>query len=314
MRYNYLGKTDIKVSQLGFGSLTIGPLQANLSLAEGAGVVRRAFELGVNFIDTAELYDTYSYIKAILPDYPKAVISSKSYAYSYDDMKESVACAIEECGRGYIDIFSLHEQTSRLTLKGHSEAIRYLCEAKKAGLIRAVGVSTHTVEVVRAAAMYDEIDIIHPIINQDGIGIIDGSTKDMLAAIDFAAYMGKGIYAMKALAGGHLSHNSKNAIDWIKNIPAISSTVIGMQSLSEVEVNAAYFEDRLPDEAHTAKVSNKLRSIHVENYCMGCGACKEACPFGHIEIVDGKCRIDTEKCMRCAYCAAKCPQFCIKVF
>lgn len=314
MRYINLGKTDIKVSELGFGALTIGYMQADLPLDEGAEVIRHALSLGVNFIDTAELYETYDYIAAACSANDNVVLSSKSYAYTYEGMRDSVQLALESTKRKYIDIFSLHEQTSRLTLKGHSEALRYLQDAKQAGLVRAIGVSTHTVEVVRVAAMYDEIDIIHPIINMRGLGIVDGTVEDMLAAIEFATYMGKGIYAMKALAGGHLSGNYQQAIDWIKAVPGIAATVIGMQNIHEVEANVALFNGQTPSYSCQEKLAKQVRSISVEECCVGCGRCVEACGFGNISIVDGKCVIDTENCVRCAYCAAKCPQFSIKVF
>lgn len=315
MKYKNLGKTGIRVSELGLGALTIGYLQANLPLDEGAAVVRHALSLGVNFIDTAELYETYDYILAACGENNRdVVLSSKSYAYTYEDMRESVQLALESTKRKYIDIFSLHEQTSRLTLRGHSEALRYLQDAKAAGLVRAIGVSTHTIEVVRAAAMYDEIDIIHPIINMRGLGIADGRVEQMLEAIEFAAYMGKGVYAMKALAGGHLSGNYRQAIDWIRNIPSIGSTVIGMQNIYEVEANVALFSGQIPSEDCVGKLAAQVRTISVEECCVGCGRCVEACGFGNISIVDGKCVIDTDRCVRCAYCAAKCPQFSIKVF
>ncbi|HRU42362.1 MAG TPA: aldo/keto reductase, partial [Candidatus Diapherotrites archaeon] len=58
MDYRILGSTGLRVSRLCFGSLTIGPLQAGLDIEEGASVIRAAFDMGVNFIDTAELYRT----------------------------------------------------------------------------------------------------------------------------------------------------------------------------------------------------------------------------------------------------------------
>ena len=50
----------------------------------------------------------------------------------------------------------------------------------------------------------DEIEIIHPIVNKEGIGIQDGNIEDMLTAIEKAYNKGKGIYGMKPLGGGHL--------------------------------------------------------------------------------------------------------------
>ena len=139
MDYNYLGKTNLKVSKVCFGSLTIGPLQANLSLKQGSKIIRHALERGVNFIDTAEIYDTYPYIREALKGYSKEVIiATKSYAYEASVMKESLEKARRELDRDVIDIFLLHEQESILTIKGHWQAVEYLLKAKAQGLVRAM--------------------------------------------------------------------------------------------------------------------------------------------------------------------------------
>ena len=113
MEYRYLGDTGLLVSRLCFGSLTMGPLQAKLPIAEGAELLMEAFDRGVNFVDTAELYNNYEYIKhAVKTKRDKVVISAKSYAYSKDTAEKSLQKAMQEIGTEYIDIFSLHEQES----------------------------------------------------------------------------------------------------------------------------------------------------------------------------------------------------------
>lgn len=235
MIYTYLGKTNIKVSKLCFGSLTVGPLQANLDVEEGVRIIAYAFDNGVNFIDTAKLYKTYPYIKRALEltKNKDIVISSKSYDYTYEGMRDSVKEALEAMGLKKIGIFMLHEQESRLTLKGHDEALRYLLDAKKQGIIDAVGVSTHAVEVVEAIATMPEVDVVHPIVNIKGLGIIDGTIDDMLNAIKFAYDNGKGIFAMKPLGGGNLINSYDKCIDFVLNIPHVHSIALGMQSIDE---------------------------------------------------------------------------------
>ncbi|MFZ5754869.1 MAG: aldo/keto reductase, partial [Bacillota bacterium] len=134
MEYQLLGHTGLKVSRLCFGSLTMGPLQANLSIKQGAALLRYAFELGVNFIDTAKLYRTYPYIKEALRGWDAPVIiASKSYDYTWEGMQRSVEEARLAIDRDYLDIFLLHEQESELTLEGHRPALEYLWEAKAKG-------------------------------------------------------------------------------------------------------------------------------------------------------------------------------------
>jgi len=314
MQYQTLGNTDLQVSRLCFGALTISPLQANLPLQEGVSVIRDALVAGVNFIDTAELYNNYEYIRLALRENIRPVyVCSKSYAYTYDAMRASVEKACRETGRDYIDIFMMHEQTSRLTLKGHAQALKYLVDAKQAGTVRAIGVSTHTVEVVRAAAMYDEIDVIHPILNKQGLGICDGTSADMLSAIKFAADMGKGIYTMKALGGGHLSSIAPAAFKWILSQAGIAAVAVGMQSREEVKVNVAIFAGLQPESKILNQVLGRQRKLLIEEWCIACGQCVQACPMGAIRILEGQAVSDMKKCVLCGYCGAHCPEFCIKV-
>ena len=250
MEYNILGNTGIKVSRLCFGSLTIGPLQGRLQIEEGANVVCKALELGVNFIDTAEYYNTYSYInRAIQKTKIKdIVIASKSYAYSYKGMEKSIKNALKQLGVDQIDIFLLHEQESLLTFRGHGDAYKCLEDAKKKGIIKAIGVSTHCVEMVRRAVHIPEIEIIHPLINFKGLGIKDGTAEDMLVEIKKAYKNGKGIYGMKPLGGGNLIKSYDKAIDFVLEIPYISSVAIGMKTEEEVQLNVMKFnKEEIPD-------------------------------------------------------------------
>lgn len=61
MDYYLLGNTGLNVSALCFGALPMGPLQADLSTEEGGALILEALERGVNFIDTAELYNLFTY-------------------------------------------------------------------------------------------------------------------------------------------------------------------------------------------------------------------------------------------------------------
>lgn len=314
MEYRELGKTGLKVSRLCFGSLTISPLQANLTPSEGARVMRRAFDHGVNFIDTAKIYLNYPHIARAIAECPNdIIISTKSYDYQADQMRESLSSALKELGRDYIDIFLLHEQESELTIRGHWEALEYLIRQREKGVVRAVGISTHHVAGVRAAATVAEIDVIHPLWNRGGFGIADGDAEDMMAAIREAFRAGKGIYAMKVLGGGHLLDERDDALLEALLISEFASIAVGMQSTLEVEYNVRLVNgESIPDGLRVI-LARKPRRLLIEEWCLGCGECLSACQSGALRLIEGHAMVDPGRCRLCSYCAARCPEFCIKV-
>lgn len=314
MDYRFLGDSKLKVSRLCFGSLTIGPLQAKLELSEGAAVIRTAFDMGVNFIDTAELYGTYSYIKeAVKGRRQDIVISTKCYAYTREGAEKSLKKAMDELGTDYIDIFSLHEQESEHTLEGHREAMEYFINAKEKGYIRSFGISTHAVAAVRASLKYKEIEVLHPIVNKRGLGIIDGNIEEMLSAITEARKAGKGIFSMKPLGGGNMLKESAECFEFVLSNEDLHSIAVGMQSIEEVTNNVSVFEGKKVPESISLQLKEKRRRLLVDFWCSGCGSCTKKCAQKAITLENGKAVVDPGKCVLCGYCSAYCPDFCIKV-
>ena len=314
MQYTELGRTGIKVSRMCFGALVIGPLQANLPVAEGADVIRAALERGVNFIDTAELYGTYEHIRRAARGLAsRPVVATKSYAYTAEGAAESVEKARKGLDADMIDIFLLHEQESRLTLRGHREALEFYLNEREKGRIRAVGVSTHNIEVVRAICEMPEIDIVHPLINLSGIGIGDGTVGEMTEAVKAAFECGKGVYSMKPLGGGNLLHSYDACMGFVLGLPYIHSIAVGMQSIEEVEMNICRFEGAdIPDRLRESAAARK-KHLHVDYWCEACGRCITRCGQGAMSINGGKAAADPEKCVLCGYCGSVCPQFAIKI-
>jgi len=314
LHYKWLGQTGIQVSRLGFGALTVGPLQAGLTPAAGGQVLAYALEQGINFVDTAQLYRSYAHIReGIKMTGQRPVIATKSYCYTRQLAEEALEQALDELQVDYIDLFLLHEQESELTLAGHDEALRYLAEAKTNGRIRALGMSTHAIRGVWGGIKHPDIEVIHPLINVAGLGIMDGSRDEMLAAIKAAHQRGKGLYGMKALGGGNLLTQAHEAFQWAYGLDELSSVVIGMQREVEVDINIAWAEGRRVPELE-AQVSHNKRQLLIEEGCQGCGECVDSCSQQALYLENGQAQVSASKCLLCGYCAAACPQFGIRIF
>lgn len=310
-----LGRSNLYVSRLCYGTLAFSVYHANLSLEKSTELLVKAYEYGVNFWDTAELYETYSHVNQALKalkDADDIVISSRSYATTYDDMQSSVEKCLRETGRDQIEIFGLHEvqkdEFDGTTFR--KDAMRALVEARNKGLIKAISITTHSAEVADIAADIDEVDVIMPLINYKGIGIKDGSLNDMELAIKKAKAQNKGIYAMKVLAGGGLAENVKSAFAYAIENNSFDSIAVGMDSFDELIFNMSVFlgEDSCLEE----KLKSKKRNIHIEPWCEGCGNCIKICPQEAIIMEFSQAKVIEEKCVRCGYCITACKDFYIK--
>lgn len=308
------GLGPLVVSRLGFGTLALSPLQAaDLTADQGAELLCYAWHQGINFWDTAQIYGNYPTLRAAIRRLPgRPVIASKTYAYT----AKAAAAAVDEARRALgidvLDAMLLHEQTAQ-TLPGHREALDYLAAAREKGRIRAVGLSTHSVACVEAAAEYPEIDIIHPLYNLGGVGIHDGSAADMSAALVAAKDRGKGIYAMKVLGGGSLFRQAEPAINHVLEQIWLDSAVIGMSSPAEIDFNVALFEGRRPPAATARSVGGRQRRLHRADWCIGCGECVQACGQGALVLAGGKVQIKAELCVLCGYCSRSCELMCLKI-
>ena len=112
MKRVMLGKSGLVVSELVFGTLAVSRLQANLPPAEGAKVIGRAVELGIDCIDTAQVYGSYEHVAAALKELGREAndltIISKSLVKSAQGMREAVEEARLAMKRDVIDAFHLH--------------------------------------------------------------------------------------------------------------------------------------------------------------------------------------------------------------
>ncbi|HHV63671.1 MAG TPA: 4Fe-4S binding protein [Peptococcaceae bacterium] len=308
-----LGLWGPEVSEVCFGSLAISPLQGRVSEKEGREILRYAVQKGVNWIDTAEIYDNYAQLKPVLQEYPELKIVTKSYSVTEAELKHSLEKARRELGRDFIDIFLLHEQENHLTLQGHAGAWEELQNAKAKGLVGFIGISTHAVQGVRGGALQPGLDIIHPLLNYKGLGIIDGSLHEMLQALEFASQLGIGLYAMKVFGGGHLTGEPEKALKFIRSIPGVQAMALGMSSTAEVDFNLAVLDGQEISPELRQKIRQRERKLYIADWCQGCGNCVNICPQGALNLSDGQATVKQERCVFCGYCGRVCPHFCLKI-
>ena len=331
MEKTLLGKTEKKVSRAGFGVLAIGRTHRDLKDEEGSDLLLYGLEKGINFFDTAQYYEEYPVMKAFLKkafdgghSRDEIVICTKSLAEDAGSMRDAVDEALNEMDLGYIDIFLMHEVRSG-QLEERSGAWEALRELKAEGKVHAIGISTHHTDVAEKAAELQDCDCVFALLNTEGLGIRKGETggpgerlpgyripdrqatrEEMEEALWKCHDAGLGVFTMKALGGGNLAADYREALDYVFSRSFVDSVMLGMSSRSEINDLLDYLEGELGDD-YVPDVSDKVLKVNHDD-CVGCGECMKACASGAVYYGDdGLSVIDRDRCIDCGYCAYACP-------
>ena len=317
MKQVTLGKCGLRVSELVFGTLSMGSLQSNLDPKEGARVIVRGVELGINCIDTAQLYGTYEHVALALKelgrDADDVALISKSHEPTARGMREAVDEARSVLGRDVIDVFHLHAVRSAEDFEGRQGAFEVLVDFKSKGVIHAIAASVHGLAGVEPFYDCDEMDLVMPSINSLGMGIKDGTLQEMLVACRRLKELGKGTYAMKPLAGGHLHASVVESLNFVRGLSEVDAVAVGMKTIAEVEMDVAVFENKPVPKELAERVVARTKRVLIYPTCEGCGRCVESCEQGALTLLDGKSTVDMDECILCGYCAAECPTISIRV-
>lgn len=303
------------VSKLCYGTLSLSGLQNGDNTKNKVNLLNYAYDRGINFFDTAELYDNYNILNEFIKDKDrdKLTIATKSYAYDEKTAEYSVNKALKEMNTDYLDVFMLHEQENGNNFLGHYRAVERFLKYRQEGIIRHLGISTHRVAAVRDSVSFKEIEFVFPLLNMKGIGISDGTVNDMVEAVKNAKQSGKFIMAMKVYGGGHMINQAREAFKFAESLDFVDSIAVGMSTEAEIDANIAYLENNELNINIKNKIRNQKRTLVVEEWCVGCGKCAVKCKQNALNIVDGKCVVDMDRCVLCSYCAGECTDFYIKI-
>ncbi|MCI6005695.1 MAG: aldo/keto reductase [Blautia sp.] len=310
-----LGTTGITVCQNAFGAL---PIQ-RVGMDEATAILRRAYEGGIRFFDTARAYsDSEEKVGAAFDGMrDKIYIASKTAATTPEDFCQHLEISLKNLRTDYIDLYQFHcvEQCYR---PGDGTGM-YECmlEAKKQGKIRHIGVTAHKLAIAMEcveSGLYETMQFPFSYLS---------SEKD-IELVKACKKANMGFIAMKGLAGG-LIHNSKAAMAFMTQFDNVLP-IWGIQKMEELE-EWLEFMDETPvyDEELRAYVEQEKKELSGD-FCRGCGYCMP-CPA---DIMINNCArmslmlrrspskawlteemqaemAKIENCLNCRQCVSKCP-------
>lgn len=315
MRQITLGITGITTCQNAFGAL---PIQ-RVSMEEAVKILRKAYEGGMTFFDTARAYsDSEEKVGEAFEGLgDKIFIATKTMAKTPEEFWKQLETSLKNLRRESIDIYQFH-CVSQCYRPGDGTGM-YECmqEAKAQGKIRHIGVTAHKLSVAEEcvkSGLYETLQFPFSYL----------SSEKEVALVNSCKEAGMGFIAMKALAGG-LIHDSKAAMGYISQFDNVLP-IWGVQRMEELLEWLAFMEETPEYTEEIREYVEKEREDLAGEFCRGCGYCMP-CPVG-IQI--NQCaRINLmarrapaaewlndywqgemkkiENCLHCGKCASKCP-------
>lgn len=219
-----LGHTGLKFPRLMMGTGVRGGMrQCNLTRmgAEKAqALLRAAFDRGIRAFDLADLYGTHSFLLPALKGVKRSelCISSKIWfrgggipEKERPDADVVVARFLKEIGTDYLDLVQLHCVTTEKWPDELQKQEEILAALKKKGVLRAHGVSCHSLAALSAAAKTQWTDSVHTRINPFG-ALMDGPAEKVLPVAKEIKAQGKGLIAMKILGEGKFGKDEEKKL------------------------------------------------------------------------------------------------------
>ena len=315
MRQITLGSTGITVPQNAFGALPIQRVSTEMAVK----LLRRAYEGGMRFFDTARAYsDSEVKVGEAFDGMRKKVfIATKTGAKTPEEVRAQVETSLKNLRTDYIDIYQFHcaDQCYR---PGDGTGM-YECmeELKKEGKIRHIGITAHKLYIAEEAVesgLYETLQYPFSYL----------SSEKEIALVKKCKEANMGFIAMKGLAGG-LINRSEAAMAFMSQFDN-ALPIWDIQKEKELEEWLSYMaETPTMNEELTAYIEKEQKELTGE-FCRGCGYCMP-CPAG---IMINQCaRMSLmlrrapskawltpemqaemkkiEVCLHCNQCMKKCP-------
>ena len=245
MKSRPLGSTGIDVSPLGLGTVKIGRNQQvkyphDFEIPDDAYVselLALAWDLGINFIDTAPAYGSSEQrLGQLLPHANDWVIMTKvgeifdngrsRFDFSAQYTRQSVENSLTKLKRECIDVVLVHSDGNDMDIINNKAALETLEKMKQAGMVRAYGMSTKTVE--GGCWIVEHADVVMATYNLE--------TDAELPVIERAHALNKGVVVKKGLQSGH-ADSVEVAFRHVLTQPGVSSMIVGTINADHLRSN-----------------------------------------------------------------------------
>ncbi len=235
-----LGNTGIKLSRMAIGSGTNGvnrtSVQARLGIHGMADLLVHGFDQGVTFWETADQYGTHEHMREGMRQVGKnkVVLLTKTRATTAKGVQDDLDRFRRELGRDHLDIVLLHCMMSPTWTKECEGAMEALSRAREKGIIRAHGVSCHTLPALKLAAKTPWVQVDLARINA-AQSHMDADPATVLGVLREMKQAGKGIIGMKIFGAGALTNKIDESLAFATKNDLLDTFTIGFANERQLD-------------------------------------------------------------------------------
>jgi aryl-alcohol dehydrogenase-like predicted oxidoreductase len=240
-----LGTSGVSVSLVGIGTGSGGwagrSNQTRLGQPEFTKQIRHAFDNGINFFDLADQYGSHPFFTTAMSDVgrDKYVIQTKSTSRKAKEARADIDRFLKELNTDYIDSLIVHNVTEADWTTRFEEVMEVFAEAKKAGKIRAHGVTCHSFEALKAAEASDWVQINQVRWNSRE-SHMDADVKTARRLFEKMRRKGQGMIGMKVVGQGSLVKGSgaltpEECFKFQIESGVVDAFVVGVQKMEHID-------------------------------------------------------------------------------
>lgn len=234
-----LGRSGIKSTVLGIGTGTRGGReQRELGPGGFAKLVRHAYDRGIRYIDTADMYRMHGLVREAIRGLPreKLFIQTKTRAKEAKEAKADVDRFRKELGVDYLDTLLMHCMTKGTFATDMRPVMDVLSEAKQKGRVRAVGISCHGLAPLTASVDCDWIDVQLARINPFGQKM-DGKPEEVAPLLKKMHDAGRGVIGMKIYGetGFDSAEKRLESLKYVLGLGSVDAFTIGFRDAKQID-------------------------------------------------------------------------------
>ncbi len=244
-----LGNTGIEMSRMAMGTGTHGFGGASnqtrqLGIKGVSDMLRAALDDGINFWETADQYGSHPHVGDALKKVKReeVVILTKTNSKTYEDVKKDLDRFRIELGTDYLDIILLHAVTDPQWNENMKGAMEALAEAKEEGILRAHGVSCHSIGALETAADEPWVEVDLARFNPGGARM-DADVETVQKVLTRMKGNGKAIIGMKVYGCGELLDKKDECLQFQTGTGITDAFTMGLENIEQLKD----IQKRLPE-------------------------------------------------------------------